>query len=503
MKIVDSRTMAEIDRAAQKDYEIPGPILMENAGLKSYRELRDHYWDKGLPEGHTTYVVGKGNNGGDALVIARQMFLDGYRDGVIVTAAEPHKQQLAMCRHLGIPILEWPDERARRALEEASTIVDGLTGTGIRGALRSPMDEIVEVVNRSSARIIAVDIPSGLGDEYRKGMPAVRADVTLTMGLPKRALYLPHARPFCGEIRVIPLGFPPELIEAETIPGSMLTPDVARSFVPEVAPEAYKNVRGTVCVFAGSEGTTGAGVLAARAAAHSRAGLVTLFVERAVYTPVASQLASVMVRPVDYAKGPVKLASPVSIDRFDARVVGPGWGKSAERKRWLRSLIESGAGVLDADGISNLAEDDSIPRPFPHPWVLTPHPGEFSRLIGVARDEIMADPLPHLLEAASSLGCTVVLKSHVSYIGSPTGRYWVLDGMNPALGTGGSGDVLAGTIGGLMAGGLTAEAAACAGTLAHHRAGKRAYAECGWFTADELISFISQEVRFDERSTGV
>lgn len=497
MRIVDSQTMARIDRAAQDDYRMPGLLLMENAGLKAHRLLRDRYWNGDFPSGKTVYLVGKGNNGGDALVMARQAFLDGYRGGVIVSASAPDATQLAMCRALGIPHLEWPAATAREALTTATAVVDGLTGTGIRGALRPPLDEVVAVVNSSASFVISVDVPSGIGDEYRAGMPAVRADVTLTMGLPKLALYLPNARILCGAIHVVSLGFPPDLVESSEIPGTMLTLDAVKAAVPPLALDAYKSVRGTVGVFAGNEGTTGAAVLAARAAAHARAGLVTLFADRSVYTPVASQLSSIMVRPADFDGSPQELRSPVSLDAFHARVVGPGWGRQEGRRRWLRRLLESGRGVLDADGISVLAEDASIARPLANPWVLTPHPGEFSRLTGVPRDDLLADPLQHLLAAAKQFGATIVLKSHVTYIGSPSGRYWVLDGMNPALGTGGSGDVLAGVIGGFLAGGLEPDVAACAGVLVHHRAGRKAYEELGWFTADELLPYVSREARLD------
>lgn len=503
MKVVDARTMAEIDRAAQEEYAIPGSILMENAGIKAYQLLRRHYWNEGLPSDPVVFVVGKGNNGGDALVIARQLFLDGYRGGTVLAASSPDPTQIEMCRKLGIPVLSWPQTQAREAVSSASIIVDGLTGTGIRGALRSPLDEIVAAINATPAVTISIDVPSGIGDEFRKGMPAVNADITVTMGLPKLSLYLPDARPLCGTIHVVALGFPPTLIESESIPGTMLTREHVKGQLPRLAPDSYKNSRGTVGVFAGSEGTTGASVLASRAAAHGRAGLVTLFVDRPVYVPVASQLTSVMVRPVDYGDVPERFESPVSLESFGARVVGPGWGTGESRRRWLRVLLGSGRGVLDADGITVLAQDASIARPLPGGWVLTPHPGEFSRLIGVPREEILADPIRHLLAAARSFGSTVVLKSHVTYIGAPDGRYWILDGMNPALGTGGAGDVLAGAIGGFLAGGLPPEVSACAGVLLHHLAGKRAYSEHGWFTADELIPFLSEEARFDEESIGI
>lgn len=503
MKVVDSAKMTEIDRRTQDEYGFPGIVLMENAGLKSYQLLKRSYWNDALPKGLTAFVVGKGNNGGDAMVIARQLYLEGYRGGYILCAAQPDKVQTEMCSKLGISVLDWSDQRSTQILAEASTIVDGLTGTGIRGALRPPLESVVEAMNAAPGFKIAVDVPSGVGDSFRPGMPAVRADVTITMGLPKLSLYLPSARTLCGEIHVVDLGFPRALTESEEIPGSLLTFDLVREMVPEIGAAAYKNRRGTVGVFAGTEGTTGAAVLAANGAAHSRAGLVNLFIDRSGYQAAASQLSAVMVRPADYSRSPETFSSPVPLERFDSRVVGPGWGRAPDRLPWLRAIMDSGPGVLDADGISLFASDDEIARPLRHPWILTPHPGEFSRLTGIARDELMADPLPHLLEASRSIGATIVLKSHVTYIVGSDGRYWILDGMNPALGTGGSGDLLAGIIGGFLAGGLDATAAACAGVFVHHRAGKRGFAELGWFTANELLPFVAREARLDERSAGL
>jgi NAD(P)H-hydrate epimerase len=503
MKVVDSRTMAEIDRRAQDEYGFPGVVLMENAGRRAYELLRRRFWGGGMPKGSTVFVVGKGNNGGDAMVIARHLFLDGYRGGVVVNALRPDETQATMCRTLGIPIVSWAEPRARRALSEATTIVDGLTGTGIRGELRAPLDKVVRAINKAPGFTVSIDLPSGTGDSYRTGSPAVRADLTIAMGLPKLSLYLPHARPLCGEILLVDPGFPPELTHSEEIPGTMVDLEWAQKHVAPIGREAYKNRRGTVGVFAGTEGTAGAAVLAAKGAAHSRAGLVNLFVDRSGYTAAAAQLSAIMVRPVDFEGSPDSFSSPVPLEGFDARVVGPGWGRSPGRSRWLRALLESGTGVLDADGITLLAEDKSIHRPLRRKWILTPHPGEFSRLSGIARDEAMADPVPHLLTVAGALGATIVLKAHVTYVGAPDGRYWILDGMNPSLGTGGSGDLLSGIIGGFLANGLPPEVAACAGVLVHHRAGKRAYEELGWYTADELVPFVSQEARLDEGSTRV
>lgn len=496
MKAVSSRVMAEIDRRAQDEFGFPGIILMENAGLKGYLMLKERLWGGKLPTGLLAFVVGKGNNGGDALVMARQAFLEGKRELSLVYVGAPDPLQAQMCEGLGIPYLRWGEEPARAAIAAASVLFDGLTGTGLEGALRSPLPEVVEAMNDSAALTVAIDVPSGVGDAYRPGFAAVHADVTLTMGLPKLSLYLPHARPLCGEIWVVPLGFPPQLIGDPALPGELLDREAARSGLSEPPAEAYKNRRGALAVFAGAPGTTGAAVLAAGAAARSRAGLVSLFAEPEIYSVVASHLTSVMAKPWDPRLPPAQTFDPSG---FSALLVGPGWGQTENRLQWLSALIASGLpGVLDADGLNLLATHPELaPEGCGGRWVLTPHPGEFARLSGVDRRTVMEDPLPPLLELARRLDAVVVFKSHVSYIGTPDGRYWILDGMNSALGTGGSGDLLAGIIAGFLATGAEPEAAARAGVYVHHRAGRRGYDELGWFAAEELLPFIARAARLD------
>jgi NAD(P)H-hydrate epimerase len=372
-------------------------------------------------------------------------------------------------------------------LAKSAWLVDGLAGTGLSGAARPPLDELIRLVNASPGRALAVDLPSGTGDAFRQGYPAVEAEITLTIGLPKQCLYLPLVRPCCGRILVVPGVFPRELAEAEDIPGEMLDDGALRDLAP-LPREAHKGRRGHLAAFAGSEGTTGAAWLASTAAARSRPGLVTLFLDRSLYTSAIRRFQSVMVRPWD---GP---AQDFPARRFSALLVGPGWGLGPGRAEWLTHLLGLALpGVLDADGITLLAGLDG-PR-LGGRWVLTPHPGEFARLAGLEVPELLADPLPPLLEASSRLEAVILLKGHCSYVASPDGRYWILDGMNPALATGGSGDVLAGIVGGLLAGGLPPLAAARIGALLHARAGERAYGERGYFLAEDLLPYVSSLVK--------
>jgi len=316
----------------------------------------------------------------------------------------------------------------------------------------------------------------------------VEAELTLTIGLPKLCLYLPLVRPFCGQIAVVPGIFPRELTEAPDIPGQMLDEEVLRDLLP-LPRDAHKGRRGHLAVFAGAEGTTGAAWLASTAAARSRVGLTTLFLDRSLYAPALRRFQSVMVRPWDF-----DLPRDFQPGRYSALLVGPGWGLGAERAGWLGRLLALGLpGVLDADGITLLG---GLPAPrLGGRWVLTPHPGEFARLAGLQVPELLADPLPPLLSWSARLEAVILLKGHCSYVASPDGRYWILDGMNPALATGGSGDVLAGIIGGLAAGGLAPLAAARLGALLHARAGELAYRERGYFLAEDLLPYVSLLVK--------
>jgi hydroxyethylthiazole kinase-like uncharacterized protein yjeF len=398
-------------------------------------------------------------------------------------------RMLAICEALGIPCISWPAQAdaVRAVLAEADWVFDGIAGTGIRGALRPPLSDLVDAVNASPGNRIAIDVPSGVGDEYRQGHPAVRADFTLTMGLPKLCLYLPHARVLCGRIMVIHVGFPPALLEDPDIPGELLPIRAWRKLAPPIAPDTYKNRRGHLAVFAGARGTTGAAWLCASAAARSRLGLVTLYVDSDAYPIVAQKLTSVMCRPWD---------APEAWDHasFSGVLAGPGWGLAEAKQRWLERLLALPVrGVIDADGITLLGRVAAHGTPdLGGRWVLTPHPGEFSRLMGSAREDALADPVTRSVEASARLNAVIVLKGHCTVVAAPQGRYWILDGANPALATGGSGDVLAGIIAAGVAGGMSPADAALFGVSLHASVGRLAARRLGWFLAEDLVPLISR-----------
>jgi len=344
-----------------------------------------------------------------------------------------------------------------------------------------------------------VDLPSGLGDGFRPGYPALQADWTLSIGLPKACLYLPGARSLCGNIRVVPGVFPAALLEDPAIAGELL--DREQAVLPPLPRDAHKGRRGHLAVFAGAPGTTGAAWLAANAAARSRTGLVTAFVDSELYGPCLAGFRSVMLRPLP--RGPAEGQLP-ELDRFSALLVGPGWGTEPSRAALLLWLLRQGLpGVLDADGITVLR---GVPagrgRRLGRRWVLTPHPGEMARLLGTDTASLLSDPLPSLLSASRELQAVIALKGHCTFLAAPSGRYAVLDGMNPALGTAGSGDVLSGIIAGLIAGGLSAWEAAKTGVLLHAAIGERLFRERGYFLAEDMIEEVSRAVAGAENGPG-
>jgi NAD(P)H-hydrate epimerase len=508
VKIVSSEAMARIDSRTQAEFAFPSMLLMEDAGVKAWAVLRRLVWGGRRPRGRICFVAGRGNNGGDAFVMARQAAVEHVQPLTIVLAGgRPEKdsdpgRNLAACEALGMEIIDWPvqTDLVTSRIAEASWILDGIAGTGIRGALRPPLSDLVQCLNQSPGRKAALDVPSGIRDGYTEGSPAVRADLTLAMGLPKLCLYLPRARALCGRIFVVPVGFPPALVDDPAIAGELLSPRAWKRLAPPIPPDTHKNKRGHLAVFAGARGTTGAAWLCATAAARARVGLVTLFADTEIYPVIAPKLTSVMCRPWDPPGAAAEKTStrPPAADwdpsRYSAVLVGPGWGLTDEKAAWLDALTSSPLpGVIDADAITLLGRKAAARKvDLGGRWVLTPHPGEFSRLTGASRDAVLDDPVGHALAASDRLNAVLVLKGHSTIVAGPDGRYWILDGGNPALATGGSGDVLAGLIAAGIAGGLAPLEAARFGVSLHAYTGALGARQRGWFLAEDLVPLVSR-----------
>ena len=497
MKIVASDSMSDIDRQAIESFGIPGSLLMENAGIKCWAYIQDHIRLKCLTNKNIVIVAGSGNNGGDVLVIARQAWISGFRTIKIVLINDKGNDMVSLqrkiCKNYGIPALIYgrDDTEISSAFISAGIIIDGITGTGLRGVLRGAAASVVSLINSSSAVRMSIDIPSGLGEDFKPGYPVIKADLTLTIGLPKTVLYYPAMRSFAGKIVVVSIGFPPSLLEDPIGAGELYTAEDLN--LPVIPDWAYKGARGHTAVFAGSEGTVGAAVLSASAAGRARSGLVTLYCDSNVYKTAAPQLKSIMVRKLD------NVGSGLVLDGFTSLLAGPGWGRSG-RGPLLEKLFGSGLpGVLHADGLNVLPELENEfqnnPGYLGGRWVFTPHPGEFSGISGIDKDIFLLSPLSYLRKAAAKYGAVIVLKSHVTFIVNQDGDYSIVDGMNPAMGTGGSGDILAGIIAGFLAQGMEPYKSAVMGVVLHQNIGRVCFEEKGWFLAEDLLPYISNTIK--------
>lgn len=487
--LVTAAYAADLDRRIRDEAGVPEAALMENAAAGMESVLRS----RGLAEGAVTALVGKGNNGGDALAVLRRLaFSAPERAGrdlaAVLSSGEPGGlagQQLRAARSRGVRILSWPDQEAecRDLLARSSLVLDGIAGTGLSGPLRPREASLADAAGSCGAVKAAVDVPSGCGDGVPPGSAVLKADLTLCVEPLKACSLRPALRPFAGEIVPIPGVFPGDagsdspvrLLDAGDLPG----------LVPALKPDTHKYERGHCLVFAGNRGTSGAAVLAARGGTAGGAGLITLYVRSDIWAAAASALAGEIVRPL-----PEDL-SALNLGRANSAVAGPGWGRDDTAVSVFRRLWDSDLPlVLDADALALLG--DINPPSRKAPLVLTPHPGEAERLTGRPGEDILRYPEEILSVLSRGRNAVVVLKSWVTWMASPDGRFAVYDGMDGSLAVGGSGDVLAGLCGALLARGLDAFQAARAAVLAHGLAGAAARRAQGHYGADALPGYAAR-----------
>jgi NAD(P)H-hydrate epimerase len=472
--------MREIDRTAIEVYGIPSLTLMDRAG----RAVAEAALELAGAKGRVVVVCGGGNNGGDGYVAAR--LLRGAGRDARVLALVPAERLSPDARAVreqaeraGVPI----DEAGELAAVDAGVgdvVVDAIFGTGLarapEGAFAGAIAR-VEAARVAGARVLAVDVPSGLSaDTGRPLGPCVRADRTVTFGFQKRGLVLFPGAAFAGEVSVADIGIPPEAARRVPI-GCELVSDVeARLLVPARAPDAHKGDAGRLLVVAGAPGKTGAAHLALTGALRGGAGLVTLAARAEVLPLALSGRPEAMsaTLPGDGPLGRADLQALLTLAReADALAIGPGIPRGPETAELLLALLARAKkpAVVDADGLNALAEATAGLASLGIPLLLTPHPGEMARLCGTTVEEVQADRIGLAAAKAKAWGATVVLKGARTVIADPEGPPAVVFAGNPGLATGGTGDVLAGLCGALLAGGLPPPAAGRVGAHVHGRAG--------------------------------
>ncbi len=495
MRLVGSSEMREIDRAAIETCGIPSLTLMDRAG----RAVADAAVALAGPSGRFVVVCGGGNNGGDGFVAARVLRAAG-RDARVI-ALVPAERLSADARAVrdqadraGVPV----DEGVLAPLEAGpgDVVVDAIFGTGLG---RPPEGVFAEAIARidaargTGARVLAVDVPSGLSaDTGRPLGPCVRADRTVTFGFLKRGLVLHPGASLAGEVTVDDIGIPAEAARRVLVGCELLTEAEARLLVAPRPPDAHKGDAGRLLVVAGSPGKTGAAHLALTGALRGGAGLVTL-AARAEVLPFAlagRPEAMSLVLPGAGPLGRADLQPLLALARdVDALAIGPGIPRGPETAELLRALLERAGkpAVLDADALNALADDAALLRRLGVPLLLTPHPGEMAKLCKTTIAEIQTDRIGVAAASARAWNATVVLKGARTVVADPDAPPAIVPTGNPGLATGGTGDVLTGLCGALLAGGLLPPDAGRVGAWVHGRAGDlaaRRFGERGLVAGD-------------------
>jgi len=488
MKVVSGEQMRSIENRVFDRYGLSSSIVMELAGRQvavvAQRMLQEH-------PGPTVVVCGKGNNGGDGLVAARWLRHWGYNVSAVVWSSFddlPGDASTALhaARMAGVPILM--PAQAHDALQNASLVIDAVLGTGTNGSARGQAAEAIKLINAARRPVLAVDMPSGIAtDTGRVEGPAVRADVTVTFGLPKLGLFQFPGADLAGKVIVVDIGLAHGAVEAEDITVQLSRVAMLRDWLPGYSRDAHKGTRGRVLVAAGSRGMTGAAALAGEAALRVGAGLVT------VASPEHSQPVVAAIRPEfmtlaipESAEGGFALAAADLFLRrsakADALAVGPGLGVDGETQQFARAVVAGATAplVLDADAIKAFAGRPELLADAPVPLVLTPHPGEMAHLLGLSVEAVQDDRFAAVRRAADVTKAVVLLKGAFTLIAEPGGHVYINPTGNRALGTGGSGDVLTGIIAGLLAQGLGAPEAATVGAYLHGMAGDRLAERLGY-----------------------
>jgi hydroxyethylthiazole kinase-like uncharacterized protein yjeF len=474
----DAALMRATDQWAIETKGIPSLELMDRAaeGLAALVANR-------IPSGRIVVVCGRGNNGGDGLAAARLLRGAGREVDVLGVWDDPSKLSPDAAAQLArLPGPEpVPYDVAR--LAGAGGIVDALLGTGSTGAPRPPLAGVIEDLNTARAKVIAADIPSGVDASTGEiPGPAVRAAATATFHAEKPGLWIAPGKAHAGVVTVVDIGIPRGAPgEADT---GLITAGVLRD-MPRRGPASTKFTSGNVVVIGGSRGLTGAPCMAALAAMRAGAGYVTVAAPASLELSFTVRLLEAMLVGLPEDDGGLSLealpAAIKAVSRADAVVLGPGLGKTPGAQALARELVQriDVPLVIDADGLNALAGELETLRQRPWPTILTPHAGELGRLLEVESSEVERARLTHACAAAHRSQALVVLKGDDTLVTAPSGRVAISRGGAPALATAGTGDVLAGVTGAMLAKGLTHAHAACAAVFAHVRAGQLAAAPHG------------------------
>ena len=509
MKLVTAHQMQEIDRHAIGESGVPSLELMENAGSR-VAEIILKKIDKTDP---VFVICGKGNNGGDGLVVARLLLNAGIPVEVALVSKPDalskdavHNLKELMKLRPKIFSLE-NDKNLTRftgTIENSKYIVDAIFGTGLNSPVRGLYEKVITKINSHSKPVISIDIPSGLSSDTGEVLgAAVRSRITVTFGLPKVGMMLGSGSEYIRELYVVDIGFPKDVIDREDTRINLITPELFLKYFGDRKADSHKNDFGHVFVIAGSTAKMGAGYLTSKAALRSGAGLVTYGLASAAFTRFDGRYAEVMVEPVsDKKKGYLITDSLNDVKKIchgkDVVAFGPGIGTHRDTAAFTKMLVSKLALplVIDADGLNNLTGDLQLLEKRHAPTVLTPHPGEMAGLTGKDKKVVQKERLKIASDFSKKHRVVLLLKGHRTIVASPEGEIYINPTGNPGMASAGMGDALTGMIAAFIAQKIPPTIATCAAAYIHGLSGDIAAAKKSEIAliASDLIESIPDAI---------
>jgi hydroxyethylthiazole kinase-like uncharacterized protein yjeF len=506
MKVSSVIEMRNLDRTAVEKYGIEDKLLMENAGEAAYFVILQEF---GIEGKRFAVFCGAGNNGGDGFVIARKIHSNGGDARVFILGdgdvyRDSARMNYEIVSRLPIEVKQIKNAASvRKEVLQCDCIVDAIFGTGITRKVEGVYRNIIELINESGKPVFSVDIPSGVhGDTGEIMGAAIRADCTVTFGLPKRGNMLYPGYDCCGELYVTHISFPPEHFDGDAIKVEVNEPPQ----LPSRNNDGHKGDFGEALFIAGASGYFGAPYFAALSFLKAGGGYSRLAAPSSITPFIAMKGSEIVFIPQrETESGSIALENKDSLielaKKMDIVVVGPGLSLHEETQK----LVSQFAGdiekpiLIDGDGITAICKDLDIVRKRKSPTIITPHLGEMSRMTGRAVSEIENDKIAALQAASGDLNAIIVLKGAHSLIGYPDERVLINMTGNSGMATAGSGDVLTGTIAAMFGLGLSIEDAVAKGVFIHGLSGDLAAEELGedGITAQDILDYLPLAVRYD------
>lgn len=505
MKIVDSKTMRLLDETAIKRYGIPGVVLMENAGRNSAEIILKKY----PLINKVSVFAGKGNNGGDGFVIARHLKNSGLDVTVYLLAQESDvkgdaKTNLDIWKKMDgeiCAIKKMSDIKKHASkIKHSHLIVDAIFGTGLEKDVTGIHRSVIEFINSLNKKIVSIDVPSGIDASTGRALGCcIKADTTITMALQKIGLITYPGADYAGDLEVVDIGMPKNIIDDADIKYETIDKDFINGILKKRPKNSHKGTFGHVLVIAGSIGKTGAAAMTSLGAMRVGAGLVTLGISESLNQMMEEKLTEVMTEPLPETKA--KTLGAVSFEKIKniakdkkAIAIGPGLTAADDVKKLVLKLIQEIKMplVIDADAVNVLKGNLDMLKKAKAPIILTPHPGEMAKLLGLSTKDVQADRINIASRFAIKNNVILVLKGARTVIAEPSGKVYINLTGNAGMATAGTGDVLTGMIAGFIAQGYSMIDSAKLGVYLHGYAGDEAAKNIGeiGMMATDLLNIL-------------